>query len=429
MFEAFQEKDYRAFWTTQFISNIGSWMQTVAQGWLVYRLTDSPFLLGFVGFASSIPSFFLMLPGGVVADHFDRRRVVSASQWAQALSALFLAVSIRTNQIDVWQIIAASFVFAIAISFSAPAWQAMVVDLLDDRERLPNAIAMNSLQFNLSRALGPVIAGITLAAWGSFWCFLFNAISFLPLIFVLGRITKRQKPPQPTAKLWALMAEGFAFVRGDRVILLALSIVAAASLFGYPYVTIMPMVARILYAHDDARGLGMLMGGIGAGALAGSAALSISTPAPRRMMPLIFTCMIVFGVALGGVAFVREHAAVGRDAALRLRQPLQDLFGRGAPAGVHRRVAEGVLRRLRLAQVLHQVEELRGRLRLEGHHEVLIVQAERVRGVDLHARVLVPDGDVLVHDALPLRHRQQVPVARPHEGEDEQVRTPSGDDA
>src|SRR5437764_3112860 len=290
-FEAFHERDYRLFWSTQFISNIGSWMQGIAQGWLVYRLTDSPYLLGFVGFAQSIPSFFLMLPGGVVADHFDRRRVVSASQWAQALSALFLAVAIKTGQISVWQIIVASLVVGVAISFSAPAYQAMVVDLLEDRSRLSNAVAMNSLQFNLSRVVGPLLAGLTLAAWGSFWCFLFNALSFLPLIFVLGRLTRRQRAPEPAAKLWALLAEGFAFARGDRVVLLALIIVAAASLFGYPYVTIMPMVARILYAHDDARGLGMLMGGIGAGALAGSAALSISTPAPRRMMPLIFTCM------------------------------------------------------------------------------------------------------------------------------------------
>ena len=310
MFEAFQEKDYRQFWTTQFISNIGSWMQTVAQGWLVYRLTDSPFLLGFVGFASSIPSFFLMLPGGVVADHLDRRRVVSASQWAQALSALFLAVSIRTGQISVWQIIGASLVVGVAISFSAPAWQAMVVDLLDDRSRLPNAVAMNSLQFNLSRVLGPLLAGLTLAAWGSFWCFFFNAVSFLPLIFVLGRLTKRQKPPQSTAKLWALMAEGFAFARSDRVVLLALIMVAAASLFGYPYVTIMPMVARILYAHDDARGLGLLMGGIGAGALIGSAALSMVTLSARRIMPAIYLCIAAFGLALGGVGFVRQHAFV-----------------------------------------------------------------------------------------------------------------------
>src|SRR5205085_12097903 len=147
----------------------------------------------FVGFANSIPTLLLGLPGGVVADHFDRRRIVRLSQWAQARSALFLAVAIRTNQITVWQIIATTFAVGVAISFSAPGWQAMVVDLLDEREHLPNAIAMNSLQFNLSRALGPLIAGVTLAAWGSFWCFLFNAISFLPLIFILGRIKKRQQ--------------------------------------------------------------------------------------------------------------------------------------------------------------------------------------------------------------------------------------------
>jgi MFS family permease len=310
MFEAFQEKDYRRFWSTQFISNIGSWMQTIAQGWLVYRLTDSPFLLGFVGFASSIPSLFLMLPGGVVADHFDRRRVVSASQWAQALSALFLAVAIRTGQISVWQIILASLVVGVAISFSAPAYQAMVVDLLDDRARLPNAVAMNSLQFNLSRVVGPLLAGLTLSAWGSFWCFLFNALSFLPLIWVLGRVTKRQRPPESTARLWARLAEGFRYVRADRVVLLMLSIVAAASLFGYPYVTIMPMVARALYAHNDAHGLGVLMGGIGAGALAGSAALSMFTPSPRRMMPSILISIAALGAGLGALAFVRAHAAV-----------------------------------------------------------------------------------------------------------------------
>src|SRR3989442_977434 len=191
-FEAFQERDYRLFWTSQFFSNIGSWMQAVAQGWLVYHLTDSPFLLGFVGFANSLPTIFLMLPGGVVADSYDRRRVISASQWAQALCALFLALSIRTHQISTWQIIAAAIVVGIAVSFSAPAYQAMVVDLLDDRARLPNAVAMNSLQFNLSRAIGPLLAGVTLSAYGSFWCFFFNAISFLPLIWVLGRLQDRQ---------------------------------------------------------------------------------------------------------------------------------------------------------------------------------------------------------------------------------------------
>ena len=308
MFEALRERDYRRFWTTQFLSNIGSWMQAIAQGWLVYRLTDSPFLLGFVGFASSIPAFFLMLPGGVVADHVDRRRVVSVSQWAQALSALFLAVAIKTGQISVWQIILASLVVGVAISFSAPAYQAMVVDLLDDRSRLPNAVAMNSLQFNLSRVIGPLLAGLTLSAWGSFWCFLFNALSFLPLIWALGRATKRQRPPEATARLWARLAEGFAYVRNDRVIFLLLGIVAAASLFGYPYVTLMPMMARALYPHDDAHGLGLLMGGIGAGALVGSAVLSVNMP--RRAMPVILVSVAALGLALAGVAVVRAHIAV-----------------------------------------------------------------------------------------------------------------------
>ena len=143
MFEAFRESDYRRFWFTQFISNIGSWMQSVAQGWLVYRLTDSAFLLGFVGFANSAPALLLMLPGGVLADQFDRKRVVALSQVAQASCALFLAVMIRLDRISVWHIISAAVVVGIAQSFSAPAFQAMIVDLLEERSRLSNAIAMN----------------------------------------------------------------------------------------------------------------------------------------------------------------------------------------------------------------------------------------------------------------------------------------------
>jgi MFS family permease len=308
-FEAFKERDYRNFWLTQFISNIGSWMQAVAQGWLVYRLTESPFLLGFVGFANSIPTFFLMLPGGVIADRFDRRRVVSASQWAQALCALFLALSIRTHQISVWQIIAAAIVTGVAMSFSAPAWQAMVIDLLDDRSRLANAVAMNSLQFNLSRVIGPLVAALTLSAWGSFWCFLFNALSFLPLIFILGRVTARQKRhDDATTRMLTRIADGFRYVRGDRVIVLMLAVVGAATMLGYPYTTLMPMAARLLYGHDDARGLGILMGAIGAGALIGS--LSIALRMPPRKLPSILANLALFGAALCGLALTQNRIAV-----------------------------------------------------------------------------------------------------------------------
>jgi len=307
-FEAFQERDYRWFWTSQFFSNIGSWMQAVAQGWLVYHLTDSPFLLGFVGFANSVPTLFLMLPGGVVADRFDRRRVISASQWAQALSALFLAVAIRTHQISVWQILVSSMVVGIAVSFSAPAYQAMVVDLLDDRSRLPNAVAMNSLQFNLSRAVGPLLAGLTLSAYGSFWCFFFNAISYLPLIWVLGRLRDRQHRAE-RGPMVSQLAEGFRYVLNDRVILILLAIVGAASLFGYPYLAIMPMIARSLFT-DDARGLGVLMSGIGGGALAGSLALSLRMPQRRLTMPLILGSLIAFGIALMTIGFVRSQGVI-----------------------------------------------------------------------------------------------------------------------
>ena len=300
MFSAFSERDYRRFWTAQFVSNLGSWMQAVAQGWLVYRLTDSPFLLGFVAFAASAPSIVLMLPGGVLADQVDRRRVIALSQWAQAGSALWLAVSIAVEQISVVQIICAALVVGIAQSFSAPAYQAMMLDLLDDRARLPNAIAMNSLQFNLSRAIGPLLAGIALSAWGAFACFFINAISFLPVIFVLGRTKKRQQLHDGTVPMLERLAEGFAYVRRDRIILLLLFAAAAGSLFGYPYMALMPVLARAQFA-DDAAGNGYLFGAIGAGALLGALALSMYTP--RRKLPPIVGTLAMFGAALACVPF------------------------------------------------------------------------------------------------------------------------------
>jgi MFS family permease len=309
-FEAFRESDYRRFWTTQFISNVGSWMQTVAQGWLVYRLTDSAFLLGFVGFASSAPAVVLMLPGGVLADLLNRKRVVAISQVAQALTAFLLALSIYLHRITVWQIVVAALVVGIAQSFSAPAWQAMVVDLLEDRTRLPNAVAMNSLQFNLSRVIGPLIAGITLSAWGTFWCFLVNALSFLPLIWVLYTIQHRQPPLEAGEGLLKRFADGFRFVRRDRTILLLVGICAAASLFGYPYLNLMPIVARKLFVHNDAQGMGYLLGGVGAGALLGALFLSVRTLTQKRAIAMIFACLTVFGIALGLVGLARNTVIV-----------------------------------------------------------------------------------------------------------------------
>lgn len=309
MFEAFREYDYRRFWAAQFVSNIGGWMQAVAQGWLVYRLTDSPFLLGFVGFAASAPSIFLMLPGGVLADQLDRRRVIAVSQWAQAGSALFLAISIRLDTVTVWQILGATLVVGIAQSFSAPAYQAMILDLLDDRSRLPNAVAMNSLQFNLSRVVGPLLASIALSAWGSFWCFFLNAISFLPVIVILGLVKKRQQPHGRAGEILAQLHEGLAYVRKDRVVMLLLAAAAAGSLFGYPYLALMPVLARKLFV-DDAAGTGFLIGAIGGGALLAALTLSMVTPPKERMLRIIILASIAYGVCLTAAGIVTSVAAV-----------------------------------------------------------------------------------------------------------------------
>jgi MFS family permease len=298
MFDAFREPDYRRFWTTQFLSNIGSWMQAIAQGWLVYRLTDSAFLLGFVAFAGSAPTFVLMLPGGVLADQWNRRRVVAISQMAQALAALAIAISIHFHTITVWQICAAAAVAGTAMSFSAPAWQAMIVDLLEDRARLPNAVMMNSLQFNLSRAIGPVIAGVALSTVGAFWCFLLNAISFVPLIVVLYGMRSRQQPASgKPGPMWSRLAEGFRYVRNDRVVLILIAIVFASSFFGYPIMNLMPIVARMLFTND-ATGLGWLIGAFGVGAFSAALALSLRTPS-RFILRTIVIALLIFGIALG----------------------------------------------------------------------------------------------------------------------------------
>lgn len=310
MFSALAEKDYRRFWIAQFISNIGTWMQTVAQGWLVLRLTDSPFMLGFVGFANSIPVIFLMLPAGVIADQIDRRLLLRGAQAVQALCALLLAISIFAGRIHVWQIAVVAVVLGAAIAVSSPTYQALVLDLLSDRARLANAIAMNSLQFNLARVIGPLVAGIVLTYAGTFYCFLFNAASFLPLLFLLGRLPNRQKVMrQHELTILGPLLQGFRFVARDAAVWALLMVVAALSLFGYPYVTQMPLLARVLFGQG-ASGLALLMGILGVGALSGSLVLVFRRPQFHKPSKIIVGALTVFGAALITVAVTKSLAVV-----------------------------------------------------------------------------------------------------------------------
>lgn len=309
MFSALAERDYRRFWLAQFVSNIGGWMQTVAQGWLVLKLTDSAFLLGLVGFANSIPILLLMLPGGVIADHVDRRRLLRIMQSTQSAIALLLALSIYFNTVTVGQVIAAAALNGVAIAFSSPTFQALVLDLLSDRSKLANAIAMNSLQFNLSRVSGPLLAGLLLTYAGAFACFLANAFSFLPIIFTLGFIGKSSPAARESVGIGRRLVEGVSFAWRSRPIRWLLFIVASSSFFGFPYITLMPVLASVSFGRTPA-GLAILMASLGAGALIGSFFLAFWSVRQERLT-LILASLAIFGIALIAAAHLREPLALG----------------------------------------------------------------------------------------------------------------------
>ncbi len=190
IFKAFQYRDFRLMWVGACMSSIGTWMQIVAQGWLIYRLSHSAFLLALDQFLGGIPIFLFSLLGGVVADRIERRKVLLVSQYVQMASAATLTVLVATGLSHVWHILCLSFVSGFAQAFGGPAYSALIPTLVD-REDMPNAIALNSIQFNLAVTIGPALAGQALAKLGEKWCFGLNALSFLAPIVTLLLIHAR----------------------------------------------------------------------------------------------------------------------------------------------------------------------------------------------------------------------------------------------
>src|SRR3954469_18134316 len=188
VFKAFQYRDFRLMWVGACASSIGTWMQIVAQGWLIYRLSHSPFLLALDQFLSGIPIFLFSLVGGVIADRVERRRVLLGSQYVQMATATILTVLVATGVVHVWHILVLSFISGLAQAFGGPAYQALIPTLVE-REDMPNAIALNSIQFNLAVTVGPALAGQALARIGETWCFGLNAISFVAPVISLLMIT------------------------------------------------------------------------------------------------------------------------------------------------------------------------------------------------------------------------------------------------
>jgi predicted MFS family arabinose efflux permease len=212
IFKAFRYRDFRLMWFGACMSSIGTWMQIVAQGWLIYRLSHSPFLLALDQFLGGIPIFLFSLIGGVVADRVERRRILLASQYVQMASASVLTILVAMGLQHVWPILCLSFVSGLAQAFGGPAYQALIPTLVE-REDMPNAIALNSIQFNLAVVVGPFLAGQALLRLGEKWCFGLNALSFLAPIISLSIITTRFLPQKTTESILSSLKQGIQFVR------------------------------------------------------------------------------------------------------------------------------------------------------------------------------------------------------------------------
>ncbi len=264
---ALRHRNYRLFFSGQLVSLTGTWMQTVAQSWLVYRLTGSSLLLGTVGFCSQVPIFALSPFGGMVADRFDRRRVLLVTQGSMMLIAAALAALTLSGKVTVGHVMVLAALLGIASAFDIPTRQAFLSEMVP-REDLLNGIALNSSVFNGARVVGPAIAGLVVAAIGEGFCFLGNAASFVAVITGLSLIrTARRAPPRGGGLAYAF--EGFSYVRRTERVRAVLVLLAFASLLGTPYAVLMPIFAdRVLGVGAD--GLGLLMGASGVGAVAGA---------------------------------------------------------------------------------------------------------------------------------------------------------------
>ena len=273
---ALRHRNFQLFISGQLISLIGTWMQTVAQSWLVYRLTGSSLLLGSVGFASQIPVFLVAPLGGIVADRHNRHRVIIATQTAAMLLAGVLAGLTLVGVVQVWHVFVLATLLGVVNAFDIPARQSFLVDMVG-KEDLMNAIALNSSMFNGARIIGPAIAGVLVAKIGEGWCFFANAVSYIAVIIGLFMM---KLPPRSyrtsSASPMAHIIEGFRFARETGPIRAILLLLGLVSLVGMPYTVLMPVFAdKIL--HGGARGLGILMGATGVGALLGALTLASRT--------------------------------------------------------------------------------------------------------------------------------------------------------
>ena len=299
---ALRHRNFQLFFSGQLISLIGTWMQSVAQSWLVYRLTGSALLLGSVGFASQIPVFLFAPLGGLTADRVNRRHIVISTQVAAMLLAFVLAALTLLHKVHVWHVFVLASLLGVVNAFDIPGRQSFLVDMVG-KEDLMNAIALNSSMFNGARVIGPAIAGILVAKIGEGWCFFANAVSYIAVIIglLMMRVQSRQRASM--ASPFEHMMEGFRFVNRTAPIRALLLLLGLVSLVGMPYVVLMPIFADQIL-HGGARGLGILMGATGVGALLGALTLAFREGV-KGLGRWVAWCCAGFGASL--VVFAISH--------------------------------------------------------------------------------------------------------------------------
>lgn len=246
IFTAFEYKNFRLMWTGACLSSIGTWMQKLAQSWLVLQLSGSPFWLGMDSFLGEIPIFLLAMFAGVAADRFDRRRLLISSQFVQMTCAFILALLFATGHAQVWHILTLSFVVGTAQAFGAPAYQSLIPSLVP-REHLSNAIAMNSIQFNLARVIGPVLGGLALTNLGAAWCFGLNGVSYIAVIISLTLITVGFLPTPSKETVMESMKGGIAFIREKPEMLPLIWVAFFSTFLGIPLIVFLPVFAKDVF--------------------------------------------------------------------------------------------------------------------------------------------------------------------------------------
>jgi predicted MFS family arabinose efflux permease len=303
IFKAFHYRDFRLMWIGACTSSIGTWMQIVAQGWLIYRLSHSAFLLALDQFLGGIPIFLFSLIGGVVADRVERRKILLGSQYLQMFSAAVLTLLVATGRVHVWHILCLSFVSGFAQAFGGPAYSALIPTLVE-KEDMPNAIALNSIQFNVAVMVGPALAGQALAKLGEKWCFGLNALSFLAPIVSLSMITARFLPVKTGESMFNSLKQGIRFTRKQASMEALIVLAFCMTALGMPMRTYIPVFVKDIF-HRGPETYGNLLALMGLGSIFGS--LGIATAGNMRKKGLVaLGALFCLGAAISGFALSKS---------------------------------------------------------------------------------------------------------------------------